>query len=376
MLWSAGDSPLEAHAISDGQSLWTGSAGVTIRPAFADGAFFVVADGTLQALDEADGATRWTVPLDGPTTGLVAEGNLVLASVGASIRAFRITDGALVWRQALPTTPTSPLAVGAGAAAIVLNEKTLATFALADGAPRWQFPLLEPLAAMALANDRVYFGTSANACARKLDKTGSDLWCLRTRVQAVGVPDLDESRIYFTLFDNSVRELDRNNGATRRRDELPARPVSGPRRVGQFIVVALGDAEFVALNVTDGKVAATLTPPDVGSPQQLETSAVSNDGSILAMSSIAAGGKRSVTVFKRTNTPPPAAAPATTPAPTAPGAAPAEPGKPTAPDTTPPGAEPAKPNPDSEPTPAMPPDTSPAPGTGATTPATPNGQSP
>ena len=73
-------------------------------------------------------------------------------------------------------------------------------------------------------------------------KTGADL---------LGLPVLDERRVYFIALDNLLRGHNRNNGTMLWKRVLPMRPFTGPLLSGETLIVPGVAAELHAFKHAD-----------------------------------------------------------------------------------------------------------------------------
>src|ERR1019366_3705141 len=99
-----------AYDLATGTQMWIVPAAAVGRPAASRDLLFVMEDGTLEALHVADGSSAWKLPF---TEQLAAplvfdNGWLVAATTGASIVAFRASDGHLMWRSDIGSPAHAP----------------------------------------------------------------------------------------------------------------------------------------------------------------------------------------------------------------------------------------------------------------------------
>nr|WP_220598928.1 PQQ-binding-like beta-propeller repeat protein [Halomicroarcula salinisoli] len=111
--------------------------------------------GSIVALSTSDGSERWRVQTGGDqfSTPAIANGTVYIASYDDStsggnvdLRALRLSDGTLRWREVLQSgTEIAGLAVGDGAVYAAMNKKldfnnsTTIAFDVDDGSRRWQY---------------------------------------------------------------------------------------------------------------------------------------------------------------------------------------------------------------------------------------------
>ena len=113
--------------------------------AYEDGRLFALTyDGQLSALAPASGAVQWSIKLgqssySAPPT--VHAGHLYVTGRGSgdTVHAVRVSDGAIVWEQPLPSSAGSP-AVGSGTVYVGMACRHVIAFDVATGAVRWQQP--------------------------------------------------------------------------------------------------------------------------------------------------------------------------------------------------------------------------------------------
>ena len=74
-----------------------------------------------------------------------------------------------------------------------------------------------------------------------------------TGADVLGLPVLDERRVYFVALDNVLRGHNRNGGSMLWKRVLPMRPFTGPILSGQISIVSGVASELRALQRRDGK---------------------------------------------------------------------------------------------------------------------------
>lgn len=128
-------------------------AGTPAGPVLADSLYVVDGDGTLRALDPADGRERWTAdvtPAVGPPT--VADGLVVVAGPDG-VHAVDVAEHAVRWRDE-GLAATAPATVGDGRA-FVPGEGTLVALDAASGERLWTASFDGPVTRPALADGTV-----------------------------------------------------------------------------------------------------------------------------------------------------------------------------------------------------------------------------
>ena len=307
------NTPLRAFALDDGRLLWTSTTDADMPVAVSDDIVAVVVGGRLVVLSTTTGARRWDVAINGDAPSPLVAGTTVAVAAGTSMLAYR-ADGTPLWQQGLgAAAAAAPVAAG-GRLFVALAGKGLTAIDLLTGRLLWRVDTGQQLTSLAAGDGRLYAGTDAAACAFN-QNNGQPAWsgslgspCFRLGVGTIGPAAIDERSSYFAFTDNTVRVFDRGNGALRRRDTTPARPAAGPALAGANLVVPLLNSEFLVLNRKTGDASHVTQPnrpageapepPDGPAAESLEAAAVSNDGRLLAMLTVAPGGARTLTVFR------------------------------------------------------------------------------
>ncbi|MCG8709427.1 outer membrane protein assembly factor BamB [Brenneria sp. 4F2] len=218
----------------DGTSLWQSNvAGEVIsRPVSSDGVVLIhTSNGMLQALDETDGAIKWTVNLDMPTLSLrgesaptVAFGAAIVGGDNGRVNAVLINQGQLIWQQRI-SQPSGATEIDR------LND--------VDTTP-------------VIAGEVVYaLGYNGNMTALDL-RSGQILW--KRDLGSVHDFIVDGDRIYLVDQNDRVVALNTNGGVNLwRQSDLLHRNLTAPVLFNGYLVV--GDAEGYLhwLNTADGR---------------------------------------------------------------------------------------------------------------------------
>jgi outer membrane protein assembly factor BamB len=200
-------------------------------------------DGTLVAVDARTGGVRWEVP-DVTATGMHTAGDLVLLVTGADVRAYRSSDGGLVWRQPVAGCAQDSFATSAGLLAVRCADR-IRFHDTANGEERVAFDAAGPVTPLGC-------GAARSDCGGV--RIGRRAWLLdaRTPVEApalaaTGVALSGSTAV--TATGGTVVGVDARTGAQRWR-----RPADGsvigtqPGRVH----VLTGSAELLTLDATTG----------------------------------------------------------------------------------------------------------------------------
>ncbi|MDX5629592.1 MULTISPECIES: outer membrane protein assembly factor BamB [unclassified Brenneria] len=234
-----GSEKAQVYALNteDGASVWqTKVAGEVIsRPVISDGVVLVhTSNGMLQALDEADGAIKWTVNLDMPTLSLrgesaptVAFGAAIVGGDNGRVNAVLINQGQLIWQQRI-SQPSGATEIDR------LND--------VDTTP-------------VIVGEVVYaLGYNGNMTALDL-RSGQILW--KRELGSVHDFIVDGDRIYLVDQNDRIVALNTNGGVNLwRQSDLLHRNLTAPVLYNGYLVV--GDAEGYLhwLNTADGRFVA------------------------------------------------------------------------------------------------------------------------
>ena len=306
---------LEAHDLATGDTVWSVDARVASQPAAGGGQVFFVEPDAIRAARGDDGSLAWQLPFSEPLASPLVWDNgwLVAASASGSILAFRASDGRLIWRHDVGSPPSARPALAADRVYIAAGDARIVALQVETGAPLWERRLGGAPSDMLALDDRVYIGSNDNFlyCLRASD--GEIDWRWRTGGDVVGLPIVDDQRVYFVALDNLLRALDRRSGAQRWKRALPFRPRAGPVRVGDALVVSGVAPTLRAFLARDGTPAGEVaTESEVASaPYALASAATPTF--VVVTRSLAAGA--TLTAISRVSEPLPTPG---APAPTAP----------------------------------------------------------
>ncbi|MEE3652770.1 MULTISPECIES: outer membrane protein assembly factor BamB [unclassified Brenneria] len=218
----------------DGSPVWqTNVAGeVLSRPVSSDGVVLVhTSNGMLQALDETDGAIKWTVNLDMPTLSLRGEsapttafGAAIVGGDNGRVNAVLIEQGQLIWQQRI-SQPSGATEIDR------LND--------VDTTP-------------VVVGEVVYaLGYNGNMTALDL-RSGQILW--KRELGSVHDFIVDGDRIYLVDQDDRVVALNTNGGVNLwRQSELLHRNLTAPVLYNGYLVVGDTEGYLHWLNTSDGR---------------------------------------------------------------------------------------------------------------------------
>ncbi len=268
------DGTLAAIRLVDGETAWTRARRTGFSPAAAGGSVIVADGATLVALRAADAQPLWTREFAAPISAAPhrAAGWLLVSLATGEVAALRAADGHELWRRSLGGPLRVPPAVGGRRLFVPIDDGRLVTLDLTAGTLLWERTLRgSPREVLPL--DAVFVGATDNHLYRLSPEDGSLDWRWRAGGDIVGLPAVDESRLFFTSLDNILWALDRNSGVQQWRRPLPGRPGTGPVIVGRALFVSGVSAEVRAFDRENGRPAGILSAADeLGAPPNFAAS--------------------------------------------------------------------------------------------------------
>lgn len=275
---------LTGRSMSDWRIKRRLSAGVAAN---ADNVFVGSADGALLALDRKTGQKRWEAALTSYATEapvLIGDVVVVRANDGR-ITGFDAKDGRQLWSNAR-ALPQLLLKSGATMQSVGNNEALLlgqpggrvVVLRPSNGEVLWESVLASPRGGTELErvtdvasrpqyeNGQVCSVTYQGRVGCLDARSGSLIWARDlSSSRGVAIGDRD---VYVTADDGSVQAFDRSTGRSMwKMDALKHREVSGPVRLGRFVLVADGQGYLHLLSNEDGSVVGRVRT-DINGAQQ------------------------------------------------------------------------------------------------------------
>lgn len=264
------DHRLAAVDLAHGRTAWTLPLAATTAPALGDGLVFVATADQVTAL-APDGAVRWRLPLaGGVSAALLWDTGWLIVPAGGDVLCLRAADGTVLWSHRTSSTVSARPAIAADRVYVSLEDGRVVALGLRDGAPVWERRLGGRAGPVLALDDRLFVGSADRFFYCLATKDGGQRWRWRTGGIIVGSPAVDEQRVYFNSWDNTLRALNRGNGHLRWRTHLPLRPSGGPLRLGRLLFVAGLAADVRAYRVETGRPAGRFTrPAELATPPQI-----------------------------------------------------------------------------------------------------------
>lgn len=257
------DAHLTAYDLETGESVWSVECRPTSAPAAGGELLFVAEADAISARRQDTGEQVWRLPFtERLATPLVWDnGWLIAATEDGNLVALRASDGTRIWEHAVQAHINAPPALAADRVYAPLSDGRIVALDVATGAEKWTRRLGGAVNDMLALDDRLYAGSDDNYFYSINTTNGSVNWRWRTGGDVIGVPVIDERRVYFVSKDNLLRALDRNSGSQRWKRELPGRPTRSPVRAGDVLLVSGLAPKVTAYAVKDGTPAGEVTSP-------------------------------------------------------------------------------------------------------------------
>ncbi len=246
---------LAAYDIEHGTLLWLVSARVRATPAVGDGLVFVIEPERLTALNAGTGSVAWRVPFAESLAAPLVwhNGWLIGTASEGHVLAFRARDGGLIWQRQLDGRIRGAAALAGDRLYVPLEDGRLVALRVATGEPLW-FRRLGGVASDILAlDDQIFVGSRDNYFYNIRASDGFVSWRFETGADIVGLPVVDDRRVYFVSLDNLLRCLDRRTGGQVWKSALPLRPGRGPVVAGDTLIVSGVSPLPQAYSIREGK---------------------------------------------------------------------------------------------------------------------------
>ncbi len=232
------DGHVTAVNLADGDVVWEVAHLVVGELAVGGELLYVASRDELQGLETSTGRARWSIPLEAPLSApLVWNAGWLIAAFDTQILlALRAETGETIWRQRMDSgIPVTPSLAG-DRMYVSLDSGSVVALSLMSGAAVWE-QRLDGAPSRILPLDDLFVGATDNHFYRLSRVDGSIKWDWRTGGDIVGLPAVDETRVYFSSLDNMLWALNRKSGVQQWRQPLVARPTAGPSHTGDLLVL-------------------------------------------------------------------------------------------------------------------------------------------
>jgi outer membrane protein assembly factor BamB len=247
---------LVALSLQDGSQSWSVECPTSAPPAAGDGLVFAGSDDLVEARAQRDGRAQWRRPVQERVTALHWDTGWLLASTESGpLLAIRAADGEILWQRDLGAPLQGPPALTGDRVYLPIKDGRVVALSLSTGEEIWSRKLAEPAVGILPVGDRVYVGSKDNQMHSFEADDGDTDWRWRTGADLLGLPVLDDERVYFVALDNVLRGHDRNSGSMEWKRVLPMRPFTGPLLSGNILIVSGVASELHAYSTVGGKPA-------------------------------------------------------------------------------------------------------------------------
>lgn len=270
-------------------------------------------DGNVYALDAADGTKRWAVQTDGPVVSSPAvvgvdtdgddppgDGRVFVGSDDGTVYALDVADGTEHWTvdtggpvRSSPTVVAETVYVGSASGTVYALD-------VADGTERWTVDtdgdvLGTPAVTSVPGRDRmVFLGDSTGTVHALAAETGDKRWEFRAEGPIQSAPAVLDGTVFVGSMIGLLYAIDAADGTERWRFETDGPIQSGPAVTARELYVGSHDGNVYALDVADGTerwsfdtgstvsgspVVAGGTPEREGAPDGEETADDGTNGS-------------------------------------------------------------------------------------------------
>ena len=247
---------LVALLLKDGSAAWSVECPMSAPPAAGDGLVYAGSDGLIEARADTDGAARWRRPVPGRVLSLHWDTGWLIAQIEPGLLlAIRAADGEILWQKDFgsPLSGNAQPALSGERLYVPLKDGRVVALLLQSGEEVWTHKFAESAAGILPVGDRVFIGGRDNQFHSLNAEDGDPKWQLPIGADLLGLPVLDDRRVYFMALDNNLRGHNRNNGSMMWRQVLPVRPFTGPLLSGETLIVSGVAADLYAYNARDGK---------------------------------------------------------------------------------------------------------------------------
>jgi outer membrane protein assembly factor BamB len=254
------DGSLQAVDVESGAERWKVELATTFAPETGDGFVFAAAGDEIVALLDRTGGVGWKASAGGPIAAapFFDAGALVVTKTDGEVIMLNASDGRVIWRRSYDSPLAVVPSVGGERLYLALNDSRVLAVNADTGDPLWTYTV-EGLASGVLAlDDQVVIGTRGNRVYSLKSEDGRLRWTWQVGGDVMGPAFADEEHIYFAALDNVLRAVDRDNGNLRWTAPLPSRPVGGPVRTGDVVIVPTASADIGAYHVETGKPSFTI----------------------------------------------------------------------------------------------------------------------
>ena len=283
---------IAAYQLVPGTLKWIVNAQPATAMVAGDGLLFFARDDQLVALSASNGSIAWTKAFSGHlgVAPVWANGWLIVAAQDGKVAAFRARDGQGIWQQDIGSAPHAPPAISGDHVYVPADDDVVIALEVETGAPVWQRRLGGMPNEILALDDRIFVGSTDHYMYCLDTADGRVDWRTRAGSEIRGLPAVDERRVYFVSLDNVLRAVNRSHGVQQWIQMLKFRPLGGPVKAGDTIVVSGLQPPLRAFNIEDGKAASDIDVNGlIAAPVHLTEAVGPPPGLVVVTRDIAAG---------------------------------------------------------------------------------------
>ena len=256
------DGQVVAVTLADGALIWKVASQVVGQPAVGGGLLYLATRDQLHGLEVETGQTRWSIPLETPLSApLVWNAGWLIAALDAeTLLALRGETGETIWHQAMGGAIHRAPSLAGDRMYVSLDNGGVVALSLMTGDAEWEQRLAGAPSEI-LPLDDLFVGAADNHFYRLSRVDGSIKWRWATGGDIVGLPAVDEKRVYFSSLDNMLWALNRSNGVQQWRRPLAVRPTGGPSRTSDLLVLGGMSEDLTFFDPIEGVSYGRITAP-------------------------------------------------------------------------------------------------------------------
>jgi outer membrane protein assembly factor BamB len=254
------DGSVTAVDLETGAERWKVELATTFAPETGDGFVFVGAGEDVVALIDRSGEVGWKANVGGPiaTAPFFDAGTLIVTKADGEVLALRAANGSVLWRRSFGAPLAVPPSVGGERLYVALDDSRVLAVNPETGEPAWTYTVNDRATGILGLDDQVVVGTRGNRVYSLKSENGRLRWTWQVGGDVMGPAVADEKHIYFAALDNVLRAVDRKSGNLRWTAPLPSRPLGGPVRTGDVVIVPTASADIGAYLIDTGKPSFTI----------------------------------------------------------------------------------------------------------------------
>lgn len=213
-------------------------------------------DGSLYALNAADGTKLWSVKTGGAkVTSPVATKTIVYAgSSDGSIYALKTSDGTVVWHKKTGGSIVAAPALSGNVLYLGSGDGYLYAFNAAKGTELWRYRLGSPITTTPAVAGTTIFTTATNGTLYAINASkGKLLWFERVAKTALSAPIMANNTLYLSTANGLLFSVNIKSGKINWSYSINHSAFTTPVIANNVVYVGSSSGAFIALDATRGK---------------------------------------------------------------------------------------------------------------------------